>query len=113
MHNHKRIIINRGKPVQVRLGELNLKKNNDGANPVDLLVDEVFVHPDYVSTSKYNDIALIRMNKPVKFNNHIRPACLHNSNNIYAHKVTATGWGSIAYGNNLSFFLNLDYFCNI
>lgn len=87
-----------GEPVKVRLGELNLKKNNDGANPIDLTVDEIIVHPDYVSTSKYNDIALIRMNRPIKFNDHIRPACLYNNNNIYSHKVTATGWGSIAYG---------------
>jgi len=76
-----------------------LKKNNDGANPIDFLVDEIIIHPDYVSTSNYNDIALIRLNKPVKFNNHIRPACLYNNNNISLRKVTATVWGSIAYGN--------------
>lgn len=92
-------MFNRGKPVRVRLGELNLQKNNDGANPIDILVEEIIVHPDYVSTSKYNDIALIRLSNKVKFNDHIRPACLYNNKNIYSRKVTATGWGSIEYGN--------------
>lgn len=92
-------MFDRGEPVRVRLGELNLKKNNDGANPIDILVDEIIVHPDYISSSRYNDIALIRLNNIVKFNDHIRPACLYNNNNIYSHKVTATGWGSIEYGN--------------
>lgn len=98
-------MLDRGNPERVRLGDLNLQKNNDGANPVEYLVDEIFVHPDYVSTSKYNDIALIRLNKIVKLNNHIRPACLYNKNIIYSRKVTATGWGSIEYGN-----LKLNYF---
>lgn len=81
------------------MGDLNLEKTNDGANPIEFLVDEIFKHPDYVSTSKYNDIALLRLDKKVKFNNNIRPACLYNNEKIYARKVTATGWGSIGYGN--------------
>jgi len=92
-------MFNRGNPVKVRLGELNLQKKNDGANPVDILVDEIIKHPDYVPTSKYNDIALIRLKSKVKFNSHIRPACLYNLDNIHSRKVTATGWGSIEYGN--------------
>lgn len=92
-------MFNRGKPVRVRLGDLNLQKNNDGANPIEFLVDEIIIHPNYVSTSKYNDLALLRLDKTVKFNDHIRPACLYNNDKIYARKVTATGWGSIGYGN--------------
>lgn len=71
-------------------------------------MDEIIVHPDYISTSKYNDIALIRLNKEVKFNDHIRPACLYNNGNINSRKVTATGWGSIEYG-----ILNIIVLINI
>lgn len=85
------------------MGELNLENNNDGANPIEISVEESIVHPDYISTSKYYDIALLRLDKKVKFNNHIRPACLNNSTNISSHKVTATGWGSIEYGNRNCF----------
>ncbi|VVC36247.1 Serine proteases, trypsin family, serine active site,Peptidase S1, PA clan,Serine proteases, trypsin [Cinara cedri] len=91
-----------GNPVKVRLGELNLQKNNDGASPLEVLIDEIIVHPDYVSPSKYYDIALMRLDKIVRFNNHIRPACLYNNANIPSHKVTATGWGSIQYGDQSS-----------
>lgn len=92
-------MFNRGNPVRVRLGELNIQNSNDGANPIDVVISEIIVHPDYVSTLRYNDIALLRLEKKVKFNNHIRPACLYNNDNIYSPKVTATGWGSVAFGN--------------
>lgn len=92
-----------GAPVRVRLGDLNLQNNNDGARPVEFLVDETIVHPDYIKTSKYNDIALLRLDSKVKLNNQIRPACLYNNDNInYSQKVTATGWGSINYGDRSS-----------
>ncbi|XP_026807478.1 serine protease Hayan-like [Rhopalosiphum maidis] len=92
-----------GTPVRVRLGDLNLQNENDGAHPVEFSVDEIIIHPDYNKTSKYNDIALIRLDNAVKFNDHIRPACLNNNENIdYSHKVTATGWGSIEYGDRSS-----------
>ncbi|XP_029342707.1 serine protease Hayan isoform X2 [Acyrthosiphon pisum] len=92
-----------GFPERVRLGDLNLQTNNDGAHPVEFLVDETIVHPDYIKTSKYNDIALLRLDNEVKLNNHIRPACLYNNDNIdYSQKVTATGWGSIEYGERSS-----------
>lgn len=84
--------------MRVKLGDLNLQKDNDGAHPIEILVDDIIVHPDYVTTSKYNDIALIRLNKAVKFNDHIRPACLYKNDHINDRKVTATGWGSIEYG---------------
>lgn len=93
-------MFDRGFPERVRLGELNLQTNNDGAHPVEFLVDEIIVHPDYIKTSKYNDIALLRLDNKVQLNDHIRPACLYTNDNInYSQKVTATGWGSIEYGN--------------
>lgn len=93
-------MFDRGFPERVRLGDLNLQTNNDGAHPVEFLVDETIVHPDYIKTSKYNDIALLRLDNKVQFNNYIRPSCLYTNDNInYSQKVTATGWGSIEYGN--------------
>ncbi|KAL4121868.1 hypothetical protein QTP88_014291 [Uroleucon formosanum] len=92
-----------GFPERVRLGDLNLQTNNDGAHPVEFLVDETIVHPDYIKTSKYNDIALLRLDNKVQFNNYIRPSCLYTNDNInYSQKVTATGWGSIEYGDRSS-----------
>ena len=104
-------MFDRGAPVRVRLGDLNLQNNNDGARPVEFLVDETIVHPDYIKTSKYNDIALLRLDSKVKLNNQIRPACLYNNDNInYSQKVTATGWGSINYGNLRHLIFNMCIF---
>jgi len=110
-------MFDRGTPVRVRLGDLNLQNDNDGAHPVEFLVEEILIHPEYNKTSKYNDIALLRLDNAVKFNDHIRPACLNNNDNIdYSHKVTATGWGSIEYGNlrhqYLICVLSIFYFKN-
>ncbi|XP_050546255.1 serine protease Hayan-like [Daktulosphaira vitifoliae] len=109
-----------GNPVRVRLGDLNLHESNDGSQPVDYTVEDIIVHPDYIKTSKYNDIALLRLNKNVQFNKNIRPACLYTKNAIYNLNATATGWGSTDYGSSASDHLlkvNLDIVdnrrCNI
>jgi len=81
-----------GDPVVVRLGEYNIERDNDGADPEDFGVQRVIVHPNYLKAFKYNDIALLRLNRDVRFNKFIRPACLPTDNNIRGRPI-ATGWG--------------------
>ncbi|KAL1461193.1 hypothetical protein WDU94_013114, partial [Cyamophila willieti] len=87
-----------GKPVAVRLGELNLVRNDDGANPKNYKVVQVFAHPDYRSSKKYSDIALLRLDRSVEFTDNVRPACLHNGETIGVNRALATGWGAIGFG---------------
>lgn len=69
----------------IRLGELNLATLND-ADPQDFYVAEIFKHPDYVPPSRYNDIALLKMDRPTRFNELIRPACLQVAKDIPDNK---------------------------
>ncbi|XP_054265061.1 serine protease Hayan-like isoform X1 [Macrosteles quadrilineatus] len=85
-----------GNPVTVRLGEYNIKRDNDGADPQDYGVQQVIVHPNYFKTLKYNDIALLKLDREVTFNKNIRPACLPTDNNIRGRPI-ATGWGRTDY----------------
>ena len=84
----------------VRLGEYNLKRNDDGAHPVDYSIKEIIKHPDYKPPSKYNDIALLRLSRRVNFHKNIRPACLYTKDTFTTSKTVATGWGRIDYGRN-------------
>lgn len=65
------------KPSLVRLGDQNLGIREDGARPVEYSIKEVMKHPEFDSTLKRNDIALIELNSSVIFTNFIRPACLY------------------------------------
>lgn len=47
----------------VRVGDKNLQRDDDGAKPQEFEVRSIFVHPDYVGGSKYNDIALLQLDK--------------------------------------------------
>ncbi|XP_046997816.1 serine protease snake-like isoform X1 [Schistocerca americana] len=87
----------KGPPVIVRLGELNLKRDDDGAHPVDYRIVDIVRHPEYKPPSKYNDIALLRLSDRVHFNKFLRPACLYTHDTFSVNKTVATGWGRIDY----------------
>lgn len=90
----------------VRLGEWDQETNpdcEDGycADPyVDVPVVERIPHENYQPTSKAqeNDIALLRLERPVTFTNWIKPICLPISPNVRDHNhqdttFTVAGWG--------------------
>ncbi|XP_067000881.2 venom protease [Anabrus simplex] len=91
------IITRLGPPVSVRLGELNLNRQDDDARLQDFPVSSTQTHPDYKPPAKYNDIGLIRLNRSVQFSDFIRPACLYPEDSFYVNKTLATGWGRTRY----------------
>ncbi|PNF38946.1 hypothetical protein B7P43_G07030 [Cryptotermes secundus] len=89
-------------PTIARLGDLNLKLTNDGAQPINYLVEEVIQHPQYKPPAKYNDVALLKLDRQVEFSEFIRPACLHQTDTFQINKTVATGWGRIDYAEKKS-----------
>jgi len=81
----------------VRLGELNLDDDRDDSQPIDVNVIEHIKHPEFKAPSKYNDIALLRLDRQVPFNKYVRPACLANSFQPHTANSLATGWGLTDY----------------
>ena len=51
----------------VRIGDLNLKRDDDGAHPIQIEVDSKLIHPDYSSESNNNDIAILKLKEDVPF----------------------------------------------
>ncbi|CAH1153436.1 unnamed protein product [Phaedon cochleariae] len=82
-----------GSPAIIRLGGLDLSNDNDGSEHQTYLVSRVTTHPEYRYPLKYNDIALLRTHKRVRFTAFVRPACLYTKSHIEFQAGIATGWG--------------------
>ena len=61
-------------------------------------VIEAIKHPDYKLPSKYNDIALLKLDKPLELNADVRPACLETEPQPPGKFAIATGFGKTSYG---------------
>ncbi|XP_021696094.1 serine protease snake [Aedes aegypti] len=85
----------RGTPVVVRLGEYDL--NNDYDHQVDFDVERAIRHPSYKVSSVYNDIALVKVKRRIRFSPYIRPACLWTSEAFSFSSVIATGFGQLGF----------------
>ncbi|XP_071451963.1 serine protease snk-like [Hetaerina americana] len=108
----------KGEPAVVRLGELNLRRgsesgalfhppgyvgNRESESSGDYKISRVIKHPNYRPPAKYNDIALLKLEKPIrKFTRLVRPACLYNKPTFNANSATATGWGRIDFAEDPS-----------
>lgn len=81
-----------------RLGDYNINSNADLARPKDYAIVERVMHPEYKSTSRYNDIALFRLESDVEFSSFVRPICLNTVPSPDPPAQIATGWGNTGPG---------------
>ncbi|XP_074477020.1 transmembrane protease serine 9-like [Sebastes fasciatus] len=88
---------------QVSLGRQNLQGKNP--NERSRTVAKIILHPKYDSSTSDNDIALLRLSKPVKFTDYIRPVCLAASDSVFNNGTDSwvTGWGAVEEGVSLPF----------
>lgn len=63
------------------------------------MVTHVIIHPEYSHDDLKNDLALLKLHEPLKFNRWVRPVCLPVDRPpwgpIAGTMCTAAGWGSI------------------
>eukprot|EP00095_Tigriopus_kingsejongensis_P004522 maker-scaffold532_size145644-snap-gene-0.34 protein:Tk04522 transcript:maker-scaffold532_size145644-snap-gene-0.34-mRNA-1 annotation:"hypothetical protein DAPPUDRAFT_56607" len=83
VHNHP------PKVWKVAVGEQNTVKADDTEQLLD--VEAIIEHPDYIFPKFTNDIAIIRINKPVIWSKSAQPVCLPE-----ARRRTAKGLGYLA-----------------
>ncbi|XP_023162175.2 venom protease isoform X2 [Drosophila hydei] len=80
----------------VRLGELDYNSTTDDAQPQDFQLVNYVVHPDYADEddgSRYNDIALLELDRNATLNEYVAPACLPSNSGDEQLELTAAGWG--------------------
>lgn len=78
----------------IRLGDWNIKTEQEYYTHEDFEIEEIQVHREYQTTNLRNDIALIKLSRTVVFKNHVQPICLPEKNKLYnGERMIATGWG--------------------
>ncbi|XP_017113322.1 serine protease Hayan isoform X1 [Drosophila elegans] len=80
-------------PTFVRLGAVAIE--NPAAGFQDINVIDIHIHPNYSSSSKYNDIAILELAEDAIESDNIRPACLYTDpeNPPLDSKIFVAGWG--------------------
>lgn len=81
---------------RVILGEHQFSERS--GTEVERHVEKLIIHPKYGDTRLNNDVALIKLNKPVDLygkHQYLRPICLAEPNtNVDGQNCVATGWGT-------------------
>lgn len=83
----------------VRIGDLDIRRDDDGAHPVQIEVESKIIHPGYDTKAYVNDIAVLRLAQEVPFSDYVYPICLPvedplRNNNFYRYYPFVAGWGS-------------------
>eukprot|EP00099_Drosophila_melanogaster_P023796 NP_651662.1 uncharacterized protein Dmel_CG11842 [Drosophila melanogaster] len=78
-----------------RLGDLEFDTNNDDADPEDFDVKDFTAHPEFSYPAIYNDISVVRLSRPVTFNDYKHPACLPFDDGRLGTSFIAIGWGQL------------------
>ncbi|XP_046972203.1 venom serine protease Bi-VSP-like [Vanessa cardui] len=92
IHNHEEDL------YVVRLGELDLAREDEGATPIDVLIKYKIKHEGYNAKSFTNDIGLLILQNDVQFTDLIRPICIPLSSDLRAksfenYNPIIAGWG--------------------
>lgn len=56
-------------------------------------VKRIIQHPEYESSTIYNDIVLLELEREIPLSRYVVPACLHVGDPIEDARVVGTGWG--------------------
>lgn len=92
-------------PDVVRLGDLNLITDDDKNDTQQFEVQTIVRHPSY--KPRYNDVALIKLNRNVAITKYVMPACLWSKKEIPNDIIMeACGFGQTEYGGDISPILN-------
>ncbi|XP_065654320.1 chymotrypsinogen B isoform X2 [Hydra vulgaris] len=78
----------------VRVGEYDVRKVE--GFEVDHRVEKIIPHPAYWRLTLDHDVGLLKLSKPIQFNNWVQPICLPIIDVPNGTECFVTGWGKIA-----------------
>ncbi|XP_053672456.1 uncharacterized protein LOC128722800 [Anopheles nili] len=90
-----------GFDLRVRLGEWDVNHDVEFYPYIERDVISVQVHPEYYAGTLDNDLAILKMDRPVDLTSapHIAPACLPDKHTDFSgQRCWTTGWGKDAFG---------------
>nr|XP_032517336.1 serine protease persephone-like isoform X3 [Danaus plexippus plexippus] len=85
--------LNQIKPTIARMGVVELDEQTFNPN-TDHRIADILIHPGYSRRTKYHDLSLVRLERPVQFDPFLSPICLHTRFQDPFESLTVTGWGT-------------------
>lgn len=84
--------------ITIRLGAYDIREPSEHVK--DIEVSRIRQHPQFQKDTFMNDIAVLRLKRPVMFNEYIRPVCLpqRSDETFFGKTAVATGWGTQSFG---------------
>ncbi|KAK5639360.1 hypothetical protein RI129_011852 [Pyrocoelia pectoralis] len=86
----------------VRLGDIDLKREDEPSAPVTYKVTEVRAHDKFSRVGFYNDIAILVLDRLVRKSKYVIPLCLPppqlRNEKFAGQRTTVVGWGTTYYG---------------
>ncbi|KAF6204080.1 hypothetical protein GE061_002420 [Apolygus lucorum] len=80
-------------------GEYDISGELESKRSTSRNVKRVIVHRHYDAATFENDIALLELDQPIQYDQHIVPICMPEDDDDFTGKVaTVTGWGRLKYG---------------
>ncbi|XP_018365414.1 PREDICTED: venom protease [Trachymyrmex cornetzi] len=84
-----------------RIGDVDCNSDNDGADPVDVFIEEIIIHDEYNDLTHENDVAVLKTDRKISFTTKRLPACLPPGNlknqNLEGMETFIAGWGTTKY----------------
>ncbi|BET02075.1 Tryp_SPc [Nesidiocoris tenuis] len=86
----------------VRLGDIDLKRDDEPSSPQTFHVSDIRAHPKFSRVGFYNDIAVLVLEKKVKRSRYVKPLCLPpnfmRDEQFLGRSPSVVGWGTTYYG---------------
>jgi hypothetical protein len=80
-------------------GEFDISGELESRRSVTKNIRRVIVHRQYDAATFANDLALLELESPVAFDEHIVPICMPRDKEDFTGRMaTVTGWGRLKYG---------------
>lgn len=88
--------------IRIRVGEYDFSHVQEQLPFVERGVSKKIVHPKYNFFTYEYDLALVKLETPLEFTNHIAPICLPGTEDLLVGaNATVTGWGRLSEGGTL------------
>ncbi|XP_060821214.1 clotting factor B-like isoform X2 [Bombus pascuorum] len=86
----------------VRLGDIDLERNDEPSAPETYAVKQIHAHPKFSRVGFYNDIAVLELTRTVRKSPYVIPICLpqlrYRKERFAGARPTVVGWGTTYYG---------------
>lgn len=88
-------------------GEYDISGEVESKRSISKNVKRVIVHRQYDAATFENDIALLELESPVNYDQHIVPICMPDDEDDFTGRMAVvTGWGRLKYGERALSFVS-------